>query len=378
MAYRLLIADDSITMQKVVELILSEKGFEIKATTNGEEALAVIPSFKPNIVLADVEMPKINGYQLCEKIKHDPSTSGIPVILLAGAFEPFDEELAKKVRADGFIIKPFESQELIRKIDEVLASSVVEKEEAVGVTEAPGIEKVAAEEDLWAMEEIPETAEVEGLPSEEEEEVGKADIFEAAKEMGIPHEAGPRKAVPPFGEEVVPAEEEEILEVELPSKDEVKEILEETLNSRISSLLSSLDIRETISSSLMPLMRDSVKEILSEIVPDFTEKVLTDTLKASLESLAKEAEEVMMKTIPDLAETIFKDTLRITLESIAKETEKTISETLPDLVRTMLGEELKIFLESLRKEIEKEIWKTIPDLAESIISKEIERIRSEF
>lgn len=424
---KLLLSDDSITIHKVVELILTGEGFEIKATNNGEEALAVLPTFKPDIVLADVEMPKMNGYLLCQKIKQDPSTSGIPVLLLAGAFEPFDEEIAKKVMADGFVIKPFESQELIRKVKEAITSSVGQKEEAFGVPEAPGKEEVRVEEDLWAMEEIPEPEGIEISPLEEEAEIRKEDIFKAAKEMGISLEGEPKKAVP--------VEEGGILEAELPSKDELKEIFEKTLNNRMSSLLSSIDVKEVMSSSLMHLMKDSidkilsetipdviermlydelkgifedtaktqissllsstdmketikssliplikdpVEKIISETVPDLTEKVLKDTLPVSLESLVKEAEQVINKILPELTERIFKDTLSISLDSIVKATEKTIFEILPDLVERTLREELKVSLESLKKEVEKTIWKTVPDLAEAIISKEIERIRSEF
>lgn len=161
MANKLLLADDSITIQKVVELILAEEDFEIRTAGNGEEALAVMRSFGPDIVLADIEMPKMNGYQLCEKIKQDPSTSSIPVILLTGAFEPVDEELAKQVRADDYLIKPFESQELISKINAVLTiSSVAEAEiaeegafeaEAVLVEETPE-KNISVEEDLWSLE----------------------------------------------------------------------------------------------------------------------------------------------------------------------------------------------------------------------------------
>src|SRR5512135_3096498 len=107
MAHKLLLADDSITIQKVVELVLAEEDFEIKSVSNGEDALAAMDSFKPDIVLADIEMPKLNGYQLCEKIKHNPGTAGMPVILLAGAFEPIDEGLLRAAGADDSIIKPF-------------------------------------------------------------------------------------------------------------------------------------------------------------------------------------------------------------------------------------------------------------------------------
>jgi CheY-like chemotaxis protein len=306
MAYKLLLADDSITIQKVVELILSEEGFEIKATSNGEEALTAIPSFKPDIILADIEMPKINGYQLCEKIKKDPLMSSIPVILLAGAFEPIDEELAKQVNADDFIIKPFESQELISKINAALTvSSVMEEEEvAEGVVEAEAVGKdeVSVEEDLWAMEEIPETAEAEGWPVEEGADIGTEELLEVAEEAEatVAEEVGP-----PEGEKVaVEGVKTGIPEVELPSKDELKDIFGNLVNERISSLIASFDIKEAILASLTPLIKDSVEKILWEVAPDLVERMLKEILKGSLESLTREVEKVIWETVPDLAETM--------------------------------------------------------------------------
>jgi len=307
MARKLLLADDSITIQKVVELILAEEGFEIKATNNGEEALAVIASFKPDIILADIEMPKINGYQLSEKIKQDPLMRGIPVILLAGAFEPIDEELAKQVDADDFIIKPFESQELISKINAALTiSSVAEGEEVEGIAEAEavGLEEVPVEEDLWSMEEIPETAEVESWSMEEAVVAGTEELLEIAEEAGV-EAAAVEEVTPPVVKEAAAAEVKiSIPEVEFPSKDELKDIFEHTVNERISSLLSSLDLKEIILTSLMPSMKDSVEKILWEVAPDLVERMLKEMLKGALESLTKEVEKVIWETVPDLAETM--------------------------------------------------------------------------
>jgi CheY-like chemotaxis protein len=307
MARKLLLADDSITIQKVVELILAEEGFEIKATNNGEEALAVIASFKPDIILADIEMPKINGYQLSEKIKQDPLMRGIPVILLAGAFEPIDEELAKQVNADDFIIKPFESQELISKINAALTiSSVAEGEEVEGIAEAEavGLEEVPVEEDLWSMEEIPETAEVESWSMEEAVVAGTEELLEIAEEAGV-EAAAVEEVTPPVVKEAAAAEVKiGIPEVEFPSKDELKDIFEHTVNERISSLLSSLDLKEIILTSLMPSMKDSVEKILWEVAPDLVERMLKEMLKGALESLTKEVEKVIWETVPDLAETM--------------------------------------------------------------------------
>jgi CheY-like chemotaxis protein len=303
-AYKLLLADDSITIQKVVELILSEENFEIKSTGNGEEALAQIPSFKPDIVLADIEMPKMNGYQLCEKIKQDPSTSNIPVILLTGAFEPIDEELARQVKADDFIVKPFESQDLLSKVNSVLgvATAVAEQGEFVKA-EAVGLEEVSDEEDLWAMEEIPEAAEAEALPEEEAAGAGTEEIFAVAEEAEAEQFA--EEITPPVSEEaeagkVKPA----VREISLPPEDELVKVFEKAVGDKLSSFLSSLDLKEAVLASLMPLLKDSVEKILWEVAPDLVERMLKEMLQGSLESLGKEVEKVIWETVPDLAETM--------------------------------------------------------------------------
>jgi CheY-like chemotaxis protein len=307
MSRKLLLADDSITIQKVVELILAEEGFEIKATNNGEEALNIIPSFKPDVILADIEMPKINGYQLCENIKQDTSMHDIPVILLAGAFEPIDEDLATQVKADDFIIKPFESQELISKINAALTVSSVMEEEVEGIVEAEavGLGEVTVEEDLWSAEEIPE---VEAWPVEEVEEgivAGTEEVLEIPEEVEVEAEAALAEEITPPGEKAVPAGVKiAIPEIELPSRDELKDIFGNTVNEQISSLLSSLDIKETMLSSLTPLLKDSVEKILWEVAPDLVERMLKEMLKGSLESLTKEVEKVIWETVPDLAETM--------------------------------------------------------------------------
>lgn len=310
MSRKLILADDSITIQKVVELILAEEDFEIKSTNNGEEALAAIPSFQPDVVLADIEMPKMNGYQLCEKIKQDPSSEGISVILLAGAFEPIDEELAKQVKADDFIIKPFESQELLSKINAVLtASSVIEAEEGEEPVEVAALEaeETQLDEDLWAMEEIPEAAEVTALP-EEEVTAGAEEMAELAETL----DAEPEPEIPIAAEEPPTREEQpepatrkaRAPEAEMLSNEEMKRIFEDAVNTKMTSLFSSLDIKEAILSSLTPVIKDSLEKVIWEIAPDITEKMLKEVLKGSLESLTKEVEKVIWETVPDLAETM--------------------------------------------------------------------------
>lgn len=168
MTTRVLLADDSITIQKVVELILTEHGYEVKTVNNGQEAITTMLSYTPDIVLADAEMPVLNGYQLCERIKNNSRTKHIPVILLAGAFEPIDTELAKNVKADGTLTKPFEAQELLSKINSFLGKKEEKIEEIIEepqeiISELPSGkgEEVMAVEEVWEIEESAQEVAVE-------------------------------------------------------------------------------------------------------------------------------------------------------------------------------------------------------------------------
>jgi DNA-binding response OmpR family regulator len=116
---RILLADDSVTIRKVVELTFHDTGLRVDAAASGEEALRLLREAPPDLVLADAVMPAPTGYEICRFVK--ASARPVPVLLLAGAFEPFDETRAREVRADGWIRKPFESRALVEKVRELLS-----------------------------------------------------------------------------------------------------------------------------------------------------------------------------------------------------------------------------------------------------------------
>ncbi len=119
----ILLADDSITIQKVVELTFSEADYRVVSVSTGGQALKKVAEVRPDIVLLDVIMPEKNGYEVCEQLKRSPTTSGIPVLLLTGTFEPFDKKRADAAGANGHITKPFESQALVAKVEELIAAT---------------------------------------------------------------------------------------------------------------------------------------------------------------------------------------------------------------------------------------------------------------
>lgn len=121
MGKKILLADDSITIQKVIELTFSDEDFEVVTVGNGRLAIERLPEARPDLVLCDIIMPEKDGYEVCDFIKKNPSFSHIPVLLLTGAFEPFDQEKAARVGCDGFLAKPFEPQTLIAKVKDLLA-----------------------------------------------------------------------------------------------------------------------------------------------------------------------------------------------------------------------------------------------------------------
>jgi CheY-like chemotaxis protein len=120
MPYKLLLADDSVTIQRVIELTFADEDVNVTAVSDGQQAIDHIVSDRPDIVLADVGMPKHDGYEVAAFIKADPALKHIPVLLLTGAFEPVDEDRARAVCCDGVLAKPFEPQLLIGRVKDLL------------------------------------------------------------------------------------------------------------------------------------------------------------------------------------------------------------------------------------------------------------------
>jgi CheY-like chemotaxis protein len=117
---KLLLADDSVTIQRVIELTFADENVQVVAVGDGKEAIERLKSDRPDIVLADVGMPELDGYEVAAFIKGNPELAHIPVLLLTGAFEPIDETRAKSVGCEGVLVKPFEPQMVISRVRELL------------------------------------------------------------------------------------------------------------------------------------------------------------------------------------------------------------------------------------------------------------------
>ena len=121
MPQTLLLADDSVTIQRVIELTFADEAINVVAVSDGDQAIARIEADPPDIVLVDIGMPGRTGYEVAQHIKQSPRLKHIPVLLLAGAFEPIDQAKAVAAGCDGVLAKPFEPQLVIARVKELLA-----------------------------------------------------------------------------------------------------------------------------------------------------------------------------------------------------------------------------------------------------------------
>ena len=114
---RILIVDDDYNIAELISLYLTKECFETKIVGDGEEALRVFPEFQPNMILLDLMLPGIDGYQVCRELR---STSQVPIIMLSAKGEIFDKVLGLELGADDYMIKPFDSKELVARVKAVL------------------------------------------------------------------------------------------------------------------------------------------------------------------------------------------------------------------------------------------------------------------
>ena len=142
MARKILLADDSVTAQNMGRKILADAGYEVLTVNNGSAALKKIGEQRPDLIVLDVYMPGYSGLEVCQRLKEVGDTSHIPILLTVGKLEPFKPEEARRVRADGYIVKPFEASELLSALSK-LEDKIVPRNEP----SKPGrFGRIAAEE----------------------------------------------------------------------------------------------------------------------------------------------------------------------------------------------------------------------------------------
>ena len=120
MAKKILIADDEPNIVTSLEYLMQKRGYEVKVARNGDEALALVESFRPDVVLLDVMMPRRSGYEVCQQIRERADWRHIKLVMLSAKGREAEVNKGLSLGADSYVTKPFSNQELIAKIDELL------------------------------------------------------------------------------------------------------------------------------------------------------------------------------------------------------------------------------------------------------------------
>ncbi|MFN3476221.1 MAG: PleD family two-component system response regulator [Candidatus Methylomirabilales bacterium] len=331
MEARILVADDSITIQKVVELTFSKENFELIPARSGEEAIRKAKEMRPDLMLIDTVMPDKSGYEVCRILRADPLLKDVPVIFLPGTFEAFDRAEAIMVGANDFVTKPFESQVLISKVKQLLFAKRAAAVEAAPKPHEPLKEEVT-EAEFWQL-------------------------LELAGEV-------PQGAAEPKVEEPTPLQELALEEITSEEPLAALEIPQETLAPEPMAQPEELFALEALEPSPTPPevpLLEEVPPVQEVVLPEAAlQEPATGVVEAAAEAAAERVAERLSREVVETAERAAAQLSQEAVEVTEKVAEK-------------LRQEI---VERLVERIERIVWEVVPDLAEVLIRKEIERIKA--
>ncbi len=321
MTRTILLADDSVTIQKVIELTFMEEDYEVVAVGNGDEALEQLDEITPDFVIADVHMPGASGYEVS---KHSKSLRPeVPVLLLVSTFEPFDEEEAERSGCDAFLKKPFDSQELQRLVEELSAEArgeaPTEDEMAdegawgapMGEEPAPFVEEPAEPEAPELADEEETHAEPFSIGLDDDEEPPPTRVEPPPEAVGSTAGEEPEGLAEEGGEAWASQAEPEVFELEPEGFEATAEAAEPELPTEpgavetappappageaaaeerpVASPLSEEDVDRVARRVVELLGEKPVRDVAWEVVPDLAEVVIRSRLR-ELEAQTESAE----------------------------------------------------------------------------------------
>jgi DNA-binding response OmpR family regulator len=120
MGKRILIADDEPNIVVSLEFLMKQRGYDVLVVNNGEDALKAVGEFGPDLILLDVMMPRLSGYDLCQKVRENPAWQGIKIIMLSAKGRDVEVTKGMAIGADAYVTKPFSTKELMAKVREML------------------------------------------------------------------------------------------------------------------------------------------------------------------------------------------------------------------------------------------------------------------
>ena len=388
MTKKILVADESITIQKIVAMAFENEDSLVEGISNGKDALDRIKIFNPNIVLADVNMAELSGFELSKIIKNDPKFHSIKVLLLASDLEDFNENLFDRSGADDYISKPFKSQDIIKKVTDLISAitpdqakktielTAMNLDKTIKPTEATielSAESLISEDDL----------DVEPFNSDLEEPIPLASVNEIQLET-----------------EVATQTEEDILDVMIDDIESFKE-----------SSGSTTSFSDELNAEALPTQEDETGDELDIAFQEITNFASQGKLKnlsnvelkptnehLSLDNITPEPEDLLGEMTPSklggrgglVGPDLIKESLSY-LAEVSRESnstncssyaddgqlekEQTKHDSLEDIINTSIEKEISKLGESIKQSIREVVREITPKIAREIIIEEIEKIK---
>jgi DNA-binding response OmpR family regulator len=373
MTKKILVADESITIQKIVTMAFENEDSLVEGISNGKDALSRIKKFNPNIVLADVNMAGLSGFELSKIIKNNPKFDSIKVLLLASDLEDFNKDLFDSSGADDYISKPFKSQDIIKKVTDLISDitpgqaketielTAMNLDEAIKPTEATielSAESLILEDEAIKPTEATIELSEESLIPEEDVLDEMIDDIESFKESSD----STTNLADELSAEASPTQEDEI-------GDELDIAFQKIANSPPQKELKNLpniELKPTNEHLSMDNIVPEPEDLLGELTPSTLEakKGLAepDLIKESLPYLTEASHEPKNIKYSSYADD----------SKFAKEQ---INHSLENMINTSIEKEIAKLGESIRQSVREVVREITPKIAREIIIKEIEKIK---
>ena len=387
MTKKILVADNSITIQKIVAMAFENEDAVVEGVSKGKDALDRMETFKPDIVLADVDMQDLTGFDLSQKIKNDPKFNAVKVLLLASDFEDFNKNLFDSSGADDHISKPFKSEDIIKKVVDLLSGkspnsinktinlTPVDLDESVEPTETTielSAENMVEEEDSTInlssadLEESIDPTPVEKIELETKttKEVEEDTLDEMIEDV----ESLKKKVAPPdadydeLSEEVAPTQEDAV-------GDELDTAFQEMVNfdsrkkpDNIASIQLEPISRPSAVEGIIPEPEDLLGEITSSVVEEKKRTTAPSFIGRNPSRTSQISHEVKGQQTTTAQEN----------QTVAEQTRHTLEDIIHASIKKELAEISNNITQSIR-EIVKEIT---PKIVREIVKEEIDKIKN--
>lgn len=406
MNHKVLLADDSLTIQKVIKITLANQPYDITDCSNEEELFRQLPIVKPKLVFLDFNLSdKYTGYELTTKIKSILPTT--KVLLLLGTFDSVDDDTMEKCGASDKIVKPFDSNKFIAICKQMIETFADDDMGEIAYPEAKVKEAFPEDEDSqWTMSH----STAQNLPKFEEEKldnsfpeiqnplhkemsdwgmsvpsiIGKEEVSSAMPDLppviggDLPKATEPVAAAPKRFEPKFP----DNTDLDYPTIEEINEVRSES-NSKLVSIETFKDVPLELETHYIPDESD-VSNIEAQIRDEVEDNLWNadefENLKQEITSKIEEAKSEYRPKADDFDDSLFNP---IQEDDLAFEVTKDLQETAQAIDRAEIESMVKKYVkeymdEMFKKQVEKISWEVIPDLAENLIRQELSKISNKI